>query len=303
MLDAARDAGIPESALQVWSRFDGIEVGHGESRILALAELEGATAEARDAGLLGEGEWVIGAFGLDDLALPEDPWEAGADVVLISDDGQRVPFGSTLARTVLALLARTTAVMDELGEYREEVVGEDGGLTPKAERKACRRHLDADEDAPFPRFRLAQLLRRDGQAAAARKELRLTLRRAPSFAWAELELGRASVDLGDWEAAIDAFQRAAALDEDPGWCGMVLAWAALAAGRAGDEEARAGHAQRSRASYPGLVVAYEAGAREAAELEDLARAGELVDLGLAVEPRHLGLLELRRVLAEPAQSG
>jgi hypothetical protein len=300
-------AGLPEEAAALWRRWDGIELAGGEIVLLPIAAQAEATAEAEAAGMLRPGDRVIGQLGRAALVLPEDPWAEGGEVVMVEDDGERAPYASSVARMALGLVAEMGQLFDEEGEYREDLFGDDGELTAKAERKLLRRRLDFDEDAPFPRFRLGQLLRRAGEFRGARAELRRVLHCAPEFAWAHWELGRVCLELAEVadpadarepldarEEAVASFAAAAEKAGDAALRALFLAWQARAVV---DEDARARLASEVKQADPSFVGAREAGLREAIEDEDGARARELLALGLAIEPRALGLLELREVVA------
>jgi tetratricopeptide (TPR) repeat protein len=312
--EALARAELPEEAVVLWRRYDGLGLGNGEARLLSLAESELATSEAKDAGILREGDRVIGETGLALLVLPADPWAEGGDVVMVEDDGERAPYASSVIRMVIGMLAEMSVLYDDEGEYRDGLFDELGELTPKAERRLLRRRLDFDEDAPFPRFRLGQLLRRAGELRAARSELRKVLHRAPEFAWALWELGRTELELaasdGDddpercRESARACFAGAAEKTEDRSLRALFLAWQARACegGEGGRSEGRRGEERERLARAvleldPAFVVTREAAVREAIEDEDPQRARELLELGLAIEPRHLGLLALRGAIA------
>lgn len=304
-LRAAEALGLSEACLTFWARFDGIEMGHGEARIYRAAELDEQSRMLREQLRARPGDIAIGHYGRDELVACVDPWAEGADIVLVDESGQRGPYGSSVAASVLAILGELSVLLDEGGEFHEELFGDDGELLPSAERRLLRRHLDMDPDAPLARFRLAQLLRREGEAKAARRELELCLRRAPEFAWAHFELGRACLDLGDAKAARKAFDEArglvqAAGDEDALLAAYFAAWAALAAAQQGDDATRSARAEAVLEANPGFVRAQEAGANEALEDEVPGRARELVELGLAVSPKDLSLLALRKVVARAA---
>ena len=284
--------GVSPATSMLWARFDGFELGHGEATIYAAEQVAEATQALVEDGRAQEGDIALGTYGRDDLVLCLDPWEEGADVVLVDEAGGRGPYGSTAAHTVLGILAELSVILDDGGEYHDELFGEDGGMQLKVERRMLRRHLDADEDAPLARFRLAQLLRRAGEAAGAKRELDLCLRRAPNFAWAQLELGRAWLDLNDLEKSRRAFDDAAKLTEDESLQAYFLAWAALAA----EGKHRVKRAAEVVRRYAGFSAAQEAGAREAMEDEAYERAKELVRLGLAVAPKSIALLDMRRAL-------
>jgi tetratricopeptide (TPR) repeat protein len=322
-------AKLPDEAAVLWRRWDGLGLGNGEARLLSLADSDAITHEANDAGILREGDRVIGEAGRSLLVLPADPWAEGGDVVMVEEDGERAPYASSVIRMVIGMLAEMSILYDDEGEYREGLFDELGVLTSKAERRLLRRRLDFDEDAPFPRFRLGQLLRRGGELRAARSELRKVLHRAPEFAWAHWELGRAELELSqsagkdrrppEADAETDAPParengRARAGRDDPDRCRANAREAfAAAAEKAGDAslralflawQARASEgAERERLARtvleldPRFVSTRETAAREALEDEQPERARELLELGLTIEPRHLGLLALRGSIA------
>lgn len=281
-------AGLPDEVAALWSRWDGIDLGNGEAVVLSLAEQAPASERARAAGLLREGDRVIGEQGMSLLVVPADPWAEGGEVVAVEEDGERAPLASSVVRLVLGLVAEMALLYDEEGEYHDELFDSNGALRPKAERKLLRRRLDFDADAPLPRYRLAQLLRRGGEARGAKQELRRVLERAPEFTWAHFELARAQLELGEREGAARSFANAASRSDDPGLRAYFLAWQASAS----EDAARAALAREVLVLDPGFVGAQESGLREALERGD-AGARDLLALGLAVMPSHLGLLSLR----------
>ncbi|NVB41534.1 hypothetical protein G6O69_27090 [Pseudenhygromyxa sp. WMMC2535] len=283
---------LPDEALVLWRRWDGFDLASGEARIFSLIEQVAATREASEAGMLAAEDRVIGELGLALLVVPADPWQEGGEVVLVEDDGQRAPYASSVIKLALGLVAEMSLLYDDEGEYREGLFEEHGELSHRAERKLLRRRLDFDEDAPLPRFRLGQLLRRAGELRGARAELRRVLRCAPEFEWAHWELGRVALELGEGEEAASSFAAAAERCDDPHLRALFLAWQLLACAPE-DSASREALAEQILALDPGFVGAREAGLREAVEDEDTARARELLALGLAVAPRHLGLLSLR----------
>ena len=297
---------LAAAAQLLWSRWDGLDLAHGELRLYSLAELAVAQSDER----LADGDVVIGERGGDLLVLAGDPHAEGADVVLVEEDGERLPHSSSVDLMILAALGEAAALFDEEGEYQADLFGPDGELTHAAERRLLRRHLDLDPDAPLARFRLAQSLRRDGEWRAAAQELTQLLRRAPDFAWGHHEVGRAKLGGGDAFAATRAFVEASERAREAGLAAYFLAWACLARGACPEGKVEKGRRalptrealaaavlQRS----PGFAAGQEAGVRAALEDEDGARADEMLKLGLAVVPGHLGLLSLREAVASAPQ--
>lgn len=299
--DALAESGLEGEAAALWRRWDGIDLGNGEATLLSLAEQREQTRAAAEEGILRPGDRVIGAIGRTALVVPADPWEEGGEVVMVEEDGQRAPYASSVLKLGLGLIAEMALLYDDEGEYRDGLFDERGLPTARAERKLVRRRLDFDPDAPFPRFRLGQLLRRGGEPRAATQELERVLRCAPQFEWAHWELGRARLALAESadskdrvklrERAVADFRAAAEHvgGDANSLRALFLAWAA----RASDEDTRGALASEVLALDPGFVAAREAGLREAIEDDDGERARELLALGLAIEPRHLGLLALR----------
>lgn len=308
---------LPPAARLLWGQWDGLELAAGELRLWPLAELAAAAdpdSAIRAEGRLRQGDLAIGERGGDILVLCADPHAEGADVVLVEEDGERLPHSAGVDLLVLAVLGEIAVLYDEEGEFQEQLFRADGQLSRAAERRLLRRHLDLDPDAPLARFRLARSLRRAGELRAAASELRQLLRRAPDFAWGQHERGRVSLGLGDPADAGQAFVRAAELAADPGLRAYFLAWACLAAGAGADAPVpadsrptrgrprpaldRAALAAQVLALSPEFVRAQEAATRAALEAEDRGRAEESLTLGLAVVPGHLGLLSLRPAVAE-----
>ena len=296
---AALDAsGLPLEAQLLWERWDGLEFACAEALILPLDDLAEATASALSDGRIAEGDQVIGERGRDLFVLAADPFAEGADVILVGEDGGRVPHSSTVERLVLALLGEVTILYDEEGEFRDDLFGEDGELLPAIERRLLRRHLDLDPDAPFARFRLALSLRRHNELRAAAAELKQLDRRAPDFAWGNHERGRVALLLGDRRGAKRAFAKAVELAAvppiEPELRTYFQAWEALAS--EGEERARI--AASVLGAMPSFAAAQEAGIREAIEDGNAEAAQEQLDLGLAIVPSHLGLLSLKAAVQE-----
>lgn len=292
-------AALSEGAQLVWAQYDGIELATGEAQLLPLDQIAAATDAARREGLLEEGDRVIAERGRDLFVLVADPWEWGADVVRVSDEGDREPEASSVAHLVLGWMGELTVLYDEQGEFRDAIVDEFGVLTPGTLRKLLRRRLDFDADAPRPRLELARQLHIDGKLRAAAKELDLVLRRAPEYAAAHHLAGRVAMAEDRAGVAQRAFVRAAESARDDISKTDALAWAARVAT---DESKRAERAAAVLAVRPEFPVNQVRGAQAQLERGAAEEAAELIALGLAVAPKNLELLALKRTLSEPPTS-
>lgn len=281
-------SGIDDDELGVWMRWDGIDFAADDARLYPLAEIPTATATAVADGVVLEGDRVIGERGRDLLVLPADPWAEGAAVVRVEEAGDRSPEASSVAHLVLGWLGEFAVLYDDQGEFFDDLFGEDGELTPTAERRVCRRRLDLDPDAPNARLRLAELLREAGEFVAARAELQQVIKRAPEFAWAHFALGRTAIALGQPDRALAAFKAAAACPSADGRA-WFLAWAALVA----DGDTRAALAREVLALRPDFAAQQAEAVATLLERERFDAAREQLELGLAVLPGHLELLRLR----------
>ena len=299
-LRAALESGMSEDSLGLWESWDGLELGNGDLTVFPLKGQIQLTEDRR--AQLAKGDRVIGEKGGGLLVLCEDPWEEGADVILVEEDGERAPYASCVERLVLATLGELSVLLDEDGEFRDELFDEDGELSLNTERRLTRRHLDFDPDAPLARFRLGQLLRHEGAYRAARSELKKAIRRAPAFAWLHYELGLAFLEdiglpegKGNNESAKRSFQKAVDAASDPGLEALFEAWLLLVSP---DGEEREALLRSVQDKAPGFLQAQESGLREAMENEDWLRAGELLALCLALAPKNINILSLRAQVQE-----
>jgi len=289
---AAHELSDEDRAL--WRRWDGLELGGGEARLLPLAEIAPRTAEADAAGLVRAGDRVIGERGRDTFVLPGDPWAEGAAIVRIEESGERTPEASSVVHLVLGWLGEIAILYDEHGDFEDDLFGDDGEMLPAVQRRLARRRLDLDPDAPGARLELAGLLRRAGELPAAQAELKQVLRRAPEWAWAHHELGRVQMGLGERGKAAASHRKAAAVADDETLGAYFLAWAALAS----DDAARAELAREVLRVRPDFAANEAAAAGALHERGDDEDAREHVALGLAVVPGHLELLRLRGEIGE-----
>ncbi len=298
-------AKLPAAARLLWEKYDGVELMSGEARVFPLAELAEATARAEEEGLLRPGDVVIGERGRLLYALPADPWAEGASVVSITEENERSPEASSVMRLLLGLLGEVSVLYDDHGEFHDALIDEWGDLEASTQRKLLRRRLDFDPIAPGPRLQLARVLLSSGEQRAAFKEVEKVLHYAPEFAAAHFVRGQALRGLGKLDQARRAFARAAEHAYDPVNAADYEAWAARAAleahastGDASDAAFAATHASAVLRHRPDYAQNQLFGARARLQQRDRDAASELLSLGLAVAPRNLELLQLRRELSD-----
>lgn len=290
--EQVKQSQIPAQAGFFWTRFNGMELAQGEVIVASLDEIP--ELSERFADRLREGDKVIGQRGLDIYVLPADPWEEGAQVVLVDGAKQRGPLASSLGNWILALLGEFALIFDDEGEYRDGLFEEGSTeLMPEVQRKILRRRLDMDPDGVLARFELGQLLREQGEVRAAISELKKAIRAAPDFCWSHFEIGRAYFEQVELNSAYEAFVRAAELSSENAYLSSLCsAWAI----RCIEDEAEKAEKLRSvvRAKVQSFASDQLEEARECAEDGHKDLALENIALGLAVVPTHLELLALRR---------
>ncbi|MGH1340742.1 MAG: hypothetical protein ACRBN8_04285 [Nannocystales bacterium] len=302
---ALEASNLPAEAVLLWEKYDGVELVSGEACVFPLAQLADATARAEEEGLLRPGDIVIGERGRVLYALPADPWAEGASVVSITEENERSPEASSVMRLLLGLLGEVAVLYDDHGEFHDALIDEWGDLEQATHRKLLRRRLDFDPIAPGPRLQLARLLLKSGEQRAAFKEVEKVLHYAPEFAAAHFVRGQTLRGLGKLDQARRAFARGAEHAYDPVNAADYEAWAArvaVEAQAANGEEGEAGHAQAHAAAVlrrrPDYAQNQLLGARARVQQGDSDAAAELLALGLAVAPRNLELLQLRRELED-----
>lgn len=292
---ALAGASLPASVALFWAHYDGVRLFGGEAELFRVEDVQSRTEAARHDGVpIESNDLVIGEQGRSLWIIPADPWAEGAEVVRIDDDGEREPEASSVPHLVLGVLLESSVLYDDAGEFRDDVIDEWGELESAAQRRLYRRRLDADPDAPRSRRDLARVLRQAGERRAARSELQQVLRRAPEWSQAHHELGLTLEAMGQTEAAWRAFVKAAEFARDPVVAANDWAHAARAASEAKDRQAAARNAVAAR---PDFASHQATGARARLALDDLEMAREMIELGLAVAPTNLTLLDLKRGLS------
>jgi tetratricopeptide (TPR) repeat protein len=278
----ALDADLPPALVGVYRAFDGAELFHDALSLYPTAgwKRDGGRVQVGELG--GDALWV-------ELA-------TGALWRLEEDTGEWLSEGTRLDRWLWGWVEAEGVLYDREGEFRDGVIGPEGDLTEETAIEHERRVLRRDRGAASPRWRLARALARSGDVAAARRELETVVDEHPAFGWAWYDLARLSETLGELAGARDEAMAAAEADPSYEHAGFFLGWAARLAALAGDEPARGELAERARRADPSLTQRQLEGARANLESGDLTAARELVQLVLAIEPRDLAALDLKRRL-------
>jgi Tfp pilus assembly protein PilF len=286
---AALDADLPEGVREVWRAMDGAELFHGELVLYPQA------AWTREAGKLSVGE-----LGEDRLWVDLD---SGALWRLEEATGEWIEEGSSADRWLWGWVDAEALLYDREGEFHDGAIDEEGELTLETEIERQRALLKRDRKAAAPRWRLARALTRADKTAAARDELEELVAQHPGFAWAWYDLARASEALGELGGARD--EALAAAEAEPGYehAAFFLAWAARLAALAGDEAARQGLAARALAADARLGQRQLDGARANLESDDVVGARELCEVALALAPRDLAALDLKKQIDAAAPGG
>jgi len=279
---AALDADLPAGLLAVYQLMDGAELFHGDLVLRPRADWQ------RDGGRV-----EIGALGEDLLSVD---LASGVLWRLESDSGEWIEEASTLERWLWGWVEGQGQLYDRDGEFKDNVIGDDGELRRDVAMARERAILKRDPKAVGPRWRLARELARAGDSEAARDELEVVVEARPRFGWAWYDLARISEKLGELDGARDEAIAAADADPDYEHAGFFLAWAARVAALAADDAARAALAARALAADPDLARRQLEGARDNLEAGDRAAAREMIEVARALAPTDLAVLDLARKL-------
>lgn len=279
---AALDADLPAEVLDVLHAFGGTELFHGELRLLERPVAGDGGHRLQIAELGADTLWIDGRTG----AL----WR------LEEETGEWIEEGTSLSRWLLGWVEAEGELYDGEGEYKDDVIDEEGELTAEAMMRRERTILKRDPRAVGPRWRLARALLAGGDVQGGRAELEEVAGARPTFGWAWYQLARASEALGELDGACDEAVAAAEADPDYEHTPYFFAWAARLARLAGDEERRAELAGRALAGDDDLARNQLEAARTSAEQGDLDAAREQCEVVLALAPRDLAALDLLRTL-------
>jgi tetratricopeptide (TPR) repeat protein len=283
----ALDADLPPALAEVYRVFDGADLFH---EALILYPASGWT---RDGERLRVGEMGGDALWVDVAT--------GAVWRLEEDTGEWLAEGTRFDRWLWGWIEAEAVLYDRDGEFRAGVIDPRGDLSSGTAIEHERRLLRRDRSAASPRWRLARALARAGNVEAARRELEEVVEQHPGFGWAWYDLARLSEALGELGGAREEALAAAEADPHYEHAGFFLGWAARLAVLAGDEAARAELAERAQRADQALAKRQLDGARASLEAGEVEAARELVQVALAVEPRHLGALDLKQRIEQVSE--
>ena len=167
-------------------------------------------------------------------------------------------------------------------------------LLPAVRLKRARRAVKLDPEAAKPHYELGKALLADGQTTEAERALLHATELDPHAVWAWFDLGRLQLDRGALAQAEQAFARASSADPEYEHAGYFAAWAARAALARGDAAAAERHRARAQALEPGLVARQLAAAEHELAEGAAEEALALAELALAVAPRDMQALDLKR---------
>ena len=187
------------------------------------------------------GEWPAGAL------------ELGADGKVRSRDEEgAIVVGSTLEKFLATVMAREGLLVDRDGEFKDVFDEED--VAPRVRDKQTRAALKVDPDAAAWHLEAAERAFDDGDEAAAEAALARAVALDENAAAAWALFGALQRRSGRLVAAAASFGRAAEATTLAAVRAELAAEAARAAKEAGDETARAAHAQSARAADAGAVA-------------------------------------------------
>jgi len=275
------DSELPEMLAEVYRAFDGCELFH-ESLLLSPSSK-----------LRWRGDRVhVGTLHGDELLVDRD----GAVWRLEQDTGELLCEGSRFDRWLAGYVTSEAIIYEVDGEFRDEVIDEDGELTAETAARRERAVLERDARAPAPRWRLARLLVSAGKDSEARELLEQVVADVPEFAWCWFDLARISERLGQRVGATDEFETAAEVAGDGTLAAFFWAHAARSARAMGDEDRRRSAASRALELHPSVAREQADGARAHLEEGDREAALELAEIAYAIKPKDLDVLALVRSL-------
>jgi tetratricopeptide (TPR) repeat protein len=275
--EAEAVAAFPDEYRDFLRSWNGADLFHEDVHIRAAAEAE------------REGDELVFA---EDASGSTFAFAKDGIVEYESDTGLRWREATTFERWLDHVMAQGALIYERDGEFREGAfAGEE--LAPPVELKLARKKVRLDPDAPKPRFDLGMVLLRAGHEREAQKELERAAELDPAAPWPWFELGKLRFGAGDVAGAAEALAHAAEGEHEH--AGFFAAWAARVAQAAGDARAQSFREQAQRRD-PGLVGRQIAAAQAELEAGRRAEALEQIELALAVSPRDMQALDLKRRL-------
>ncbi|HJZ89217.1 MAG TPA: SMI1/KNR4 family protein [Polyangia bacterium] len=284
---------LPPTYRDFLASWDGVELFHDELRVWGAQACAAENLRAR-----AQEQWPPAMIlcgvnaGGDRFAI-----EAGGANAVVhefeSETGLRWVAASCFARWLERVMAEGSLIYDREGEFKSgRFEGE--GLSAPLRLKRARRAAKIDPDASKVRYELGKALADAGEPAAAERELARAVELDPGAIWAWFDLGRLRLSERDFSGAEAAFVRATAADPEFEHAGYFAAWAARAALARHDADAAAAHRARALALDPALPARQVLAAQHELAAGARREALELVELALAVSPRDMQALELKR---------
>ncbi len=201
---------------------------------------------------------------------------------------------STIDRWLWGALEGHAHLVDHLGEYAHDAFDEAGELTEDCALRILTAQLRRDPYAVGPRLRRASLMARTSPVLA-RAELEEVVHIEPTLAWGWLELAKISEGKGELAGAVEEARVGAEAAEAARHPQLGTFWAQVArlCAAAADEPGRAAAAAKVCALAPDFRSTHLAGAAAQLAADEVAAAGRLCELLLAVWPADPEVLELR----------
>jgi tetratricopeptide (TPR) repeat protein len=282
-LEAALGRALPQGYRDFLLSWDGAELFHEDVIVFGC---DGCLAENRERAAA-----FTVARDAADSRFAIAP--AGPVVELEAETGLRWQVASEFARWLDLVMARGGMLYDREGEFREGAfVGDE--VAPEVERKWLRRALRLDPKSAKLRYQLGKSLADGGDARAAEAAIAEATRLDPGAAWAWFDLSRLLLVRGECAAAEAGFVAAATADPEFEQAGYFYAWAARAALLRRDEVSATGHREQALKRDPALPAEQVAAAEHELAAGRGAEALELCELALALAPRDLAALALKR---------
>jgi tetratricopeptide (TPR) repeat protein len=289
-------ASMPRAFAAFLQSFDGADLFH---EAIVIAGVGPQAPRALDELNDGGGDELVFA---EAVAGDRFAFDARGRVIRLRADSEddRVLAGTSFEPWLDATVARERVLYGPDGEFAPDVFDEDGEeIAPVVVVRQMERALKVDPGSAEAEHERGVALRRLGKTARAIEAFANATALDPDAPWVWFDLGRTALEAApvaglDPARALDAFQRAAALEDGPA-AARLQAWAARAAVAAGDERAAASARAAALSLEPALLDSLLRAEAEAKhEGDDPARA-ESEALRLALAPSSAPRRSLRVV--------